>query len=123
ILRNEVEAMSDPTPAEIITIKVISGFASTRNGLMLRVSDFPIFVSAVQTALDVKISLLAFMRSLMASLECGGLTPLSPSRRGVDTKAASSRRTPKSRLTYSAFFVGVGLRRVPALLPACAASA
>src|SRR5262249_14357084 len=101
ILRNEVEAISDPTPAEIITIKVISGFASTRKGLMLRVSDFSMCVSAVLRALDVKISLLALMRFTSE-----------PGQFDLTLSFGSA-----------LLFAQLELRRGPALLPACAASA
>jgi hypothetical protein len=37
-IRNESEASSDATPAEIMTIKVISGFAKMKKALALRIA-------------------------------------------------------------------------------------
>jgi len=37
--RSESEAITDATPAEIITIKVISGFAKMKKALALRIAS------------------------------------------------------------------------------------
>jgi hypothetical protein len=58
-IRNESEASTDATPAEIITIKVISGFTRTMNDLKVRVSGFDSLTLWI--ALAVKISLLALI--------------------------------------------------------------